>query len=175
MNMYFRKILVVVVVFGIGVLLWVVPKYLDYINKEQLREGVSFFKSGNYVAARQLIEPFANEGNRNAQHLLGTIYAFGLGVEEDELKARNWFRRSERDIPVSNVGLEEYHVALDYLDEGMLAKPDKKKALIWMIYSAEAGNFKARQLLSNSLLSKTMGLELPDHEASRWSAVLESQ
>ena len=45
-------------------------------------------------AAAEWMQKAAEQGMADAQYLLGVIYAEGIGVEMDDVKARKWLRRA---------------------------------------------------------------------------------
>lgn len=163
--------ILVVVIFALAALAGF--RYWKYEQQAPLRSGVSALKSGDYQTARRYIRPFAEAGDSHAQELLGTIFAFGLGVPKDTLRARIWFRRAESGL--SKAGVSEYYVALDYLDKGHLAPVDPAQALEWLQYAAEAGNSDAQLLLSDPSKLADKGLDVEPDVINRWRRFVESK
>jgi TPR repeat protein len=56
-----------------------------------LRKGIDAFKEGNFSAALILLEPFALQGNTQAQCILGNIYQLNLGGLGNPSKALFWY------------------------------------------------------------------------------------
>lgn len=164
------SILAVVIV---ALAVWAGIRYWKYEQQDPLRSGVSALKSGDYQAAMNYIRPFAEAGDSHAQELLGSIYAFGLGVPKDTLRARIWFRRAEDSS--SKTGVSEYYVALDYLDKGHLASIDTAQALEWLLYAAEAGNIDAQLLLSDPAKLADKGLDVQPDVINHWRRFVESK
>lgn len=157
----------------IALAVWAGFRYWKYEQQDPLRSGVSALKSGDYQAAMNYIRPFAEAGDSHAQELLGSIYAFGLGVHKDTLRARIWFRRAEGSS--SKTGVSEYYVALDYLDKGHLASIDTAQALEWLQYAAEAGNTDAQLLLSDPAKLADKGLDVQPDVINHWRRFVESK
>ncbi len=61
---------------------------------EGLEEGLAAFRDGNYARAKLLLQPIAEQGNAEAQCILGNLYQLGLGVENDNAEAMVWYRKS---------------------------------------------------------------------------------
>ena len=60
-----------------------------------IEEGAAAFLAGDYQKAFQLFEPLAEQGDARAQGKLGSLYAGGKGVPEDDAKAVHWFTKCE--------------------------------------------------------------------------------
>ena len=54
-------------------------------------EGLSAYERQDYAVALQQLEPLAEQGDRRAQRLLGTMYAEGRGVVQDFVQAHRWY------------------------------------------------------------------------------------
>lgn len=141
------------------------------VQEAELRAGISALKEGDYSTALTKIQPFALAGNQLAQTTLGDMYAYGLGVAADDVRARIWFRRAECQCPVS--GRFEYGVGLDYLG-GHAVQQDEPKALEWIRHSAEAGYLPAQSLLADERALAAKGLTVDPFTANYWRRVLES-
>lgn len=57
-------------------------------------EGFRAFENGNYAAARTILLPHANNGDGDAQNVLGIMYLDGLGVGANDATAASWFRKA---------------------------------------------------------------------------------
>ena len=58
----------------------------------QAEDASAAYLRGDYVTAHRLSHPLAEQGDMNAQSLLGAIYHDGLGVPQDYAEAARWFR-----------------------------------------------------------------------------------
>ena len=73
-------------------------------------EGLAAYQHQDYMAALEIWQPLAEQGNGQAQHHLGLMYAHGTGVPHDNAAAHMWFTlaakhgfetaRSARDVLV---------------------------------------------------------------------------
>jgi uncharacterized protein len=57
-------------------------------------DATAAYKKGDYATALRLWRPLADQGNANAQGHLGSMYALGLGVPENDAAAVGWFRKA---------------------------------------------------------------------------------
>lgn len=55
------------------------------------KKGEEAYKNGNYEVAFQEFTKAADAGDINAQYNLGVMYEHGHGVEQDEVKAAEWY------------------------------------------------------------------------------------
>ena len=56
-----------------------------------LEDAEAAYQAGNYPSALRLFQLLANQGNAQAQHNVGVIYANGRGVPQDYILAHMWF------------------------------------------------------------------------------------
>ena len=49
---------------------------------------------GDYRTELRLLQPLAEQGNAQAQYMLGELYAIGKGVPQDYVEAAKWFREA---------------------------------------------------------------------------------
>src|SRR5512143_1584922 len=59
-----------------------------------VEDSTKAFRSGNYKAAYQIIKPQAENGDADAQFILGFLYDEGKGVPQDSTEAAKWYRRA---------------------------------------------------------------------------------
>ena len=57
-------------------------------------EGFAAFENGNYARARSILLPHAENGNGDAQNVIGILYLDGLGVTANDATAASWFRKA---------------------------------------------------------------------------------
>ncbi|WP_417454697.1 tetratricopeptide repeat protein [Kiloniella sp.] len=55
-------------------------------------DGFEAYEQGDYIVAREALIPVAEDGNDEAQYILGQIYEQGLGVPKDPDMALKWYR-----------------------------------------------------------------------------------
>ena len=68
--------------------------YSISVSGDQLAAGKSAYTRGDYSLAFSAFTPLANEGNAEAQTLLGNLYENGLGVIKDEKLALDWYEKA---------------------------------------------------------------------------------
>ncbi len=57
-------------------------------------KGVDAYKARDYKTAVKLWEPYAKDGNVDAQYSIATIFYEGKGVKKNYLKALYWYKRA---------------------------------------------------------------------------------
>ena len=84
----------------------------------------------------------AEEGNPNAQFLLGMMFHQGDGVQRDNVKACYWFAKAAEQGDAD----AQYHLGLQY-KKGEGVNRDNVKACFWFKKSAEQGKLDAQYSL----------------------------
>lgn len=59
-----------------------------------LKEGIAAYQRGDYATAYRQFLPLAKRGHADAQAKLGSMYALGHGVPQDDTTAARWFRKA---------------------------------------------------------------------------------
>ena len=59
---------------------------------QTLEEAVEAIERGDYATALAGFQSYAEQGDADAQFMLGFMYAFGEGVPEDHAAAVRWYR-----------------------------------------------------------------------------------
>jgi len=54
--------------------------------------GMAAFEAKHFSRAAQLLSPFANNGNAEAQHRLAIMYQNGLGMAQHDALAARWMQ-----------------------------------------------------------------------------------
>ncbi|MDE2792239.1 MAG: tetratricopeptide repeat protein [Paracoccaceae bacterium] len=92
--------------------------------------------AGQYAAAMEQLRPAARSGNAEAEELIGVMYAMGLGVERDDVRAFEWYlRASMKGHPGAQSGVGWYYE----IGRGIPA-PDLVRAYMWYVLSAIGGD-----------------------------------
>lgn len=101
-----------------------------------LEEARDLMEAHRFEEARAALWPAARSGNAEAEELIGVMYALGLGVERDPVRAFDWYlRASMKGHPGAQSGVGWYYeVGL-----GMPA-PDLIRAYMWYALSAIGGD-----------------------------------
>ena len=65
------------------------------------KAGLDAWSRHDYVVAYRIWRPLAEQGDVNAQLMLGLLYVDGDGVPLDEVEATYWFRKAAEQGPVT--------------------------------------------------------------------------
>ena len=63
-------------------------------NAHDQERGWAAYEKGDYALAAELIRPYAEQGDPEAQFKLGRMYQEGQGVSKDQAEAVKWYRLS---------------------------------------------------------------------------------
>lgn len=114
----------------IALLLSTTAGFADIENARDLME------SDKFEQAYAKLVPAAKAGNADAEELIGIMYAMGLGVERDDMRAFEWYLRSSmKGHPGSQSAVGWYYE----VGRGMPA-PDLTRAYMWYTLSAIGGD-----------------------------------
>ena len=92
--------------------------------------------AGQYDAAMKELLLAARSGNAEAEELVGVMYASGLGVERDDVRAFEWYlRASMKGHPGAQSGIGWYYE----VGRGLPA-PDLVRAYTWYVLSTIGGD-----------------------------------
>ncbi len=126
------------------------PALADIEKARDLMEALKFEE------AREALWPAARSGNADAEELIGVMYALGLGVEKDPVRAFEWYLRSSmKGHPGAQSGIGWYY------EEGIGTAPDLTRAYMWYALSAIGGDPDAA--ISQEEVVKKMTKEQIDH------------
>jgi TonB family protein len=117
---------------------------------------------GAKVAGMEIV---AESGYASAQFLLGSLYAQGRGVRQDDSRALDWYRTAAR---LGNADAA-YALGEIYL-VGRGIRTSAKKAAQWFQAAAHQGHRDAQVKLSE-LYRNGVGVRKDLHEASMWSCL----
>ena len=91
----------------------------DDIN---LTSGFSAFESKHFSRAMQLLAPYAEKGNPDAQYSLGIMYQNGLGIVRNPVLAFRWMREAAKQ----KHGLSCHSLGLMYLEGDCVEKNSRR-------------------------------------------------
>ena len=121
-----------------------------YADIEKARD---LMESNNFREAMKELLPAARSGNADAEELIGVMYAMGLGVKRDDVRAFEWYLRSAmKGHPGAQSGVGWYYE----VGRGMPG-PDLIRAYMWYVLSAIGGDPDAA--ISQEEVVKKMSLE----------------
>ncbi len=101
-----------------------------------IEKARDLMESGKFKAAMEAFLPAAKSGNADAEELIGVMYAMGLGVERDDIRAFEWYlRASLKGHAGAQSGIGWY-----YETGRGLEAPDLVRAYAWYVLSAIGGD-----------------------------------
>ncbi len=100
----------------------------------EFASGMAAFEAKHFGRAMQFLFPFAEQGDRQAQHLVAIMYQNGLGTVPNELAAYKWMRASAEQ----GYGLAQHGLGFMYL-HGECAARNGEKAAAWFRKAADQG------------------------------------
>ena len=102
----------------------------------EIEEARDLMEALKFEEAREALWPAARSGNAEAEELVGVMYALGLGVEKDPVRAFEWYlRASLKGHPGAQSGIGWYY------EVGLgLPAPDLVRAYMWYTLSAIGGD-----------------------------------
>jgi uncharacterized protein len=132
-----------------------------------LEDAKTAYERGDYATALGLWLPLANQGNAEAQHGLGNMYANGDGVPQDYGEAVKWDRKAADQ---GNAGAQ--NALGDWYEYGWGATwgipKDKVEAVEWYRRAAAQGNEWAQYHLGTLYASGHDGVPLDYVLAYMW-------
>ncbi|XWN28964.1 MAG: tetratricopeptide repeat protein [Devosia sp.] len=104
--------------------------------RADLESARDMMEAGAFEDAMAALHPLARSGNADAEELIGVMYAMGLGVERDDVRAFEWYLRAAmKGHPGAQSGIGWYYE----VGRG-LAAPDLVRAYMWYTLSAIGGD-----------------------------------
>lgn len=102
----------------------------------EIEKARDLMEENRFEEAMRELLPAARSGNADAEELIGVMYALGLGVERDDIRAFEWYlRASMKGHPGAQSGIGWYYE----VGRGMPA-PDLVRAYMWYVLSAIGGD-----------------------------------
>ena len=109
---------------------------LPIIAAAEIEHARDLMEEGKFEKAMQELLPAARSGNADAEELIGIMYAMGLGVKQDDVRAFDWYlRASMKGHPGAQSGVGWYYE----IGRGLPA-PDLIRAYTWYVLSAIGGD-----------------------------------
>jgi len=104
--------------------------------------GYQSYLKGDYQAAFDEWLPLAELGDVEAQYNLGVMYDEGTSVEQDLVKAAEWYRKAAEQGFLE----AQYNLGMLYY-QGQGVSRDRKEAARWLQLAAERGDSEAAEIL----------------------------
>ena len=127
-----------------------------------LEDANDAYREKAYAKAAELWRPLAETGDAEAQYSLGTLYAEGKGVEQNDATAFLWFQRAANQ----GVAAAQYNLGASYATGAGIGKSDVDAAR-WFRRAADQGMAFA-QLNLGLLYAAGNGVPQDDVEAYKW-------
>ena len=104
--------------------------------RAEIEQARDLMERGEFTLAMEQLIPAARSGNAEAEELIGVMYALGLGVEKDPVRAFDWYLRAAmKGHPGAQSGVGWYY------EEGIgMTAPDLVRAYAWYVLSAIGGD-----------------------------------
>ena len=127
-----------------------------------LEDGLAAYRAHDYAKALALWQPLADKGNAAAQYQIGTLYAEGNGVQQNDATAAQWFQRAAEQGDAA----AQYNLGVS-LAQGLGVPQDASAAAKWFRRAADQGMPYA-QLNLGILYATKQGVTPDDVEAVKW-------
>lgn len=102
----------------------------------EIEEARDLMEANRFEEAMEALLPAARSGNADAEELIGVMYAMGLGVPRDDVRAFEWYLRSAmKGHPGAQSGIGWYYEVGRGVPE-----PDLVRAYLWYVLSAIGGD-----------------------------------
>ena len=128
-----------------------------------LEDGTQAFVKSDYVAAMLLLQPLADQGNAQAQAMVGTMFLIGCcGVAEDLVAGLDWTRKAAaQGVPEAQTALGDAYL------NGRGTKLDYAEAMNWFMKAAEQGDSSAQRSIGE-MYEKGLGVPKSRDKAKKW-------
>jgi len=127
-----------------------------------LEDGISAYHEQSYAKAAELWRPLAEKGDATAQYFLGSLFAEGKGVEQNDETAFMWFQRAASQGDAA----AQYNLGASYA-EGKGVQKSSADAAKWFQRAANQGLIFA-QVNLGLLYAAGNGVPQDDVEALKW-------
>lgn len=124
--------------------------------------GIAAFEAKHFSKAMQLLSPFADQGNAEAQYRMAIMYQNGLGVARSPEQAYKLMRAAAEQ----GHGLAQHGLGFMHL-EGECTQKDPAEAAKWFRAAAEQGLPGSRMTLG-MLYEQGLGVAKDEAEAKKW-------
>ncbi|HVO88693.1 MAG TPA: tetratricopeptide repeat protein [Casimicrobiaceae bacterium] len=132
------------------------------VAADALEDAMTAYREQDYDKAVELFRPLAENGNANAQYMLGTCYIEGKGVKPDDKTAVMWFQRAANQGDAR----AQYNLGASYAEGTGVDKSDEQAAR-WFTRAANQGMVYAEFNLA-LLYAAGNGVKQDNIEAFKW-------
>jgi len=128
----------------------------------ETRTGRAAYVRSDYQSAIIELTPFAEQGNAEAQYLLGASYANASPPEQDYFKAERWLKAAAEQ------GHTDAMVDIAKLNLFYKKERDVKKAVRWYMKAADRGHPEGQFMTGTYYFSEDAGVEKDNVKAYMW-------
>ncbi|MCK9115616.1 sel1 repeat family protein [Haemophilus influenzae] len=160
--MRFTKTLFTTALLGASIFSFQSTAWADTLE-QQFQQGSEATTRGDYQTTFKFLLPLAEQGNAEAQLMLGVMYARGIGVKQDDFEAVKWYRQAAEQ------GYAEAKFNLGHMySKGRGVKQDDFEAVNWYRKAAEQGDADAQAILGFLYLLGERGVQVNKSLAKEW-------
>jgi hypothetical protein len=132
------------------------------LGAQDFGAGVAAYEAGDFATALENWQPLAEQGNANAQFVLGFMYDTGRGVLQDDAEAARWYRMAaEQGDAIAQINLGFIY------ETGQGVLQDDAEAVRWYRLAAEQGDARGQYNLG-VMYATGQGVPQDYAEAVRW-------
>ncbi|MFL6451251.1 MAG: hypothetical protein ACJ746_26775 [Bryobacteraceae bacterium] len=133
-------------------------------DTNQLTQAKEYLKASRFTEALPLFQASASSGNAEATFYMGSLYAHGWGVLQDDTEAASWYRKA------ADAGNSDgmFYLGWMYLTGGGGLPKDETQALSWFRKAVDAGNVAGMTALGDMYLAGRGGLPKDEAQAVSW-------
>jgi TPR repeat protein len=128
-----------------------------------LDEATAAYKRGDYETELRLLRPLADNGNAQAQSLLGGLYFAGQGVLQDYSEALRWYLKAANQGDAAS----QYHLSVMYGD-GKGVPQNLAESVKWLRKAAAGGDAAAQDGLGILYATGDSGVDQDFYQAAKW-------
>ena len=132
-------------------------------------DGVAAYQAGDYAEAVRIFRPAAEQGNAQAQTILGYMYETGEGVPQDYAEAVRWYRLAAEQ----GYARAQHNLGVMY-ENGEGVAQDYAEAVRWYRLAAEQGYANA-QINLGGMYYNGEGVPQDYVQAHMWSNLAAAQ
>ena len=159
--MKFPKTLITTAILGFSLAYFHSTAWAD-TSEQQFQQGVEATTRGDYQTVFKFLLPLAEQGNAEAQLVLGNMYASERGVKQDDVEAVKWYRKAaEQGDAAAQLKLGAMY------DTGRGVKQDDFEAVNWYRKAAEQG-YAPAQFVLGALYLSGKGVQVNKSLAKEW-------
>lgn len=134
--------------------------YVGFLGAEDLASAKRAYEEKDYATALKELTPLAEQGNPDAQFLLGKMYWSGQGLLRDTDQAMKWLKASATQGNADAQFFVGSYFLLPHRDIG--------EGIKWLRLSAEQGNQDAQLLLGKTYMEGARQFPRDPVQAEMW-------